>query len=68
MDSYTTTVVPCRTDASNLNTIFTLPLLFSAVKIVLALIGSPSIKIGSLVFLFIKVPVMVYSLPGSKLE
>ena len=37
-------------------------------KVVLAVIGSPSIKIGSPVSLFIRVPVMMYSLPGSKEE
>ena len=68
IDSNATTVVPAIALASNSNTTSTLPSAFSAVKVVLAVTFSPSIRTGSLVSLFIKVPVTVYSFPGNSEE
>ena len=54
----------CIKEKDNLNAAFR----FSAIKATWEVTGLPSIRIGSPVFLFIKVPVMVYSFPGNRDE
>ena len=68
MYSKATTVVPAIADASNSNTTSTLPSAFSATKVVPAVTFLPSIRTGSPVFLFMSVPVTVYSFPGNREE
>ena len=68
MYSKATTVFGARMEASKVKMTSTLPSDFSAVKVVLAVTFSPSIRTGSLVSLFIKVPVTVYSFPGNNEE